>query len=327
MSQAIVQADSKHSQLKTIQAFLEKSSGSIRSVLPKHMTPERLTKVALSACSRDEKLLECTPVSLFRAVMQAGELGLEAGGLLGEGYLVPFWRSYRDQNNNWQKVREVQFIPGYKGLLKLARQSGEVANISARVVHENDRFELELGLNEKCIHVPATDKDPGPLKLVYVVVNFKDGMRLFDFMTLSEILAVRDRPKPGQKPGQQNAQDGKGPWFTDFEEMAKKTVIKRVMKLCPLSPERSAALHKALEHDASIDAGGVGIDVPIPSVETTAAPETSAVASLPVSSPTRTESLTARLKREQAAAVAIDDPYAPRDGEELTGYAAANEGP
>ncbi len=247
-SRAIVSSTDKQANLKTL---LDKAKGSIASVLPKHLTPDRLLKVALSATSRNPALLACTPQSILLAVMQSAELGLEIGGLLGDAYFVP----YKDQ---------AKLIIGYRGMIKLARQSGELKSIEAHVVRDNDVFDLEYGLEPRLIHKPAMSGELGKVVAVYAVARFKDGGYQVDVMTLAEIEAVRTRS--------QAANDG--PWNTDYAEMAKKTVVRRLCKYLPLSPE----LAKALEHEAAIEQNVASpvIDVEIFAVEPTTEPATRA---------------------------------------------------
>lgn len=213
---------------ENVKALLEKAAPSIAAVLPKHLTVERLTKVALSATARTPALLACSPHSLVRAVMQGAELGLEVGGLLGEAYLVPF----KDT---------IQLIVGYRGLVKLARQSGALTSIEAYTVHARDVFELEYGLEPKLVHKPFLTGDRGDVVAVYAIARFKDGGRQVDVMTAAEVEAVRDRSAAAKS----------GPWVTDYAEMSKKTVVRRLCKYLPLSPE----LARALEHEVAIDEG------------------------------------------------------------------------
>jgi len=224
MSNAIVRKDRQ----QEVRDLLEKAGPSIAAVLPKHLTVERLTKIALSATARNPALLACSKLSLVKAVMQGAELGLEAGGLLGEGYLVSYGT-------------EVTFIAGYRGLVKLARQSGLLTTIEANVVHARDTFELEYGLEPKLSHKPFMTGDRGEVVAVYAIARFKDGGRQVDVMTKSEIDAIRGRSAAAKS----------GPWVTDYAEMAKKTVVRRLCKYLPLSPE----LAKALEHETAIDEG------------------------------------------------------------------------
>ncbi len=117
-------------QVKTVGAALEQMKPQLQAALPKHITPERLVRVALSAIQNTPKLLECDRNSLFRAVLTSAQLGLEPDGILGQAYLIPF-------------AGKVQFIPGYKGLIDLARRSGEVLNIIAKEVYKNDEFTVD----------------------------------------------------------------------------------------------------------------------------------------------------------------------------------------
>lgn len=238
---------------KTIMDLFESRKASIAAVMPRHLTPERLLKIALACTARTPTLLACTPQSLLLAVMQAAELGLEAGGLLGDGYLVP----YKD---------EAKLIIGYRGLIKLARQSGQMASLEAYVVRKNDVFEIEFGLEPKLMHRPhmtgiPDDKD---IVAVYAIARFKDGARQVDVMTRAEVDAIRARSKSGND----------GPWVTDFAEMAKKTVVKRLAKYLPLSPE----LAKALEHETAIEQNVASpvIDVEVVQSEPSAPPQTRA---------------------------------------------------
>ena len=220
--------DPRQSSLKQL---LERSKSAMAEVLPKHITAERLTKIALSCTNRTPDLLDCTPLSILRSVMQASELGLEAGGLLGEGYLIPFKNKVvrRGEPDRWEL--QCQFMPGYRGLVKLARQSGKVASVEARVVYSNDVFEYEFGLSPKLVHKPTTDVDRGIVTHFYSIVRLKDGEALFDVMSKAEVDAVRAKSKTGQY----------GPWADHYNEMGKKTVLKRVLKLAPVSTELTVA--------------------------------------------------------------------------------------
>ncbi len=213
---------------QTIMQLFESRKASIAAVMPKHLTPERLLKIALSCTARTPTLLACTPSSLLLAVMQSAELGLEAGGLLGEAYLVP----YKD---------EAKLIIGYRGLIKLARQSGQLSSLEAYVVRKQDTFAIEFGLEPRLVHMPYLQGVPKDedIVAVYAIARFKDGARQVDVMTRAEVDSIRDRSKAGKD----------GPWVTDFAEMAKKTVVKRLAKYLPLSPE----LVRAIEHEAAVD--------------------------------------------------------------------------
>lgn len=228
-SAAIVQNRGK--QPMTLKQYFEKHAhAALSAVAPKHMTAERLVKIALLAASRSPELAKCAPESILRAVMQGAEIGLEAGGLLGEAYIVPFF------NKKTGKM-EAQMIPGYRGLIKLARNSGQITSIEAHVVRERDQFTLIYGLDAKLEHVPCLKGDPGPVVAAYAIARFKDGGYQVEVMTRAELDAVKARSKSPSS----------GPWVTDEAEMQKKTVVRRLCKYLPLSPE--LALARAIEAD------------------------------------------------------------------------------
>jgi recombination protein RecT len=214
----------------TLESLLngEAFKNTLQTVLPKHLTPERVVKMALVAASRQPRLWECTKESILQSIMKSAELGLDCSGTLGRAYLVPYY-------NNKIGAYEAQFIPGYQGLIELARRSGSIARIESRVVYENDRFEVEYGLDQKLSHTPSMNGDRGLMKCVYAVAELTDGSRQIEIMTMDEVEGIRLRSK---------AKDS-GPWKTDYAEMARKTVIRRIAKYLPLSTE----MEKAFEAD------------------------------------------------------------------------------
>jgi recombination protein RecT len=213
---------------------LEKIKAEMARILPKHVTADRMIKVVLSATNRQPKLLECTTSSICRAVMQAAELGLELGGLLGEAYLVPYNVKIPGGGrvpDRWET--QAQCIVGYKGYLKLARQGGEVKGVDARVAYRDDAFEIILGLSEDVIHRPnlhSQARDDKDIIAVYCIINLTDGSKQFDYMTKAEVDKIRGRSKSKDS----------GPWVTDYAEMARKTVTRRTMKYASLSSEQLA---------------------------------------------------------------------------------------
>jgi len=215
-----------------IRALLEKSKGQMSMALPKHLTADRLLRVAMTSIQKNPKLLECTQQSLLACVMTCAQLGLEPDQFLGQAYLVPF-------KDTKKGIITCTLIPGYRGYIALARRSGEVQSVSSQVVYSNDHFVLQYGIDEKLEHIPA-DGDRGAVKGAYVVFKYKDGSYSFDYMAKNDIDKIRARSK--------SANDG--PWATDYDEMSKKTVIKRHVKLAPLSVEFAHAV--ALEDRANM---------------------------------------------------------------------------
>ena len=210
---------------QVVGAYLEKMKPQLAQVLPKHVTLDRLSRIALTTIRTNPTLLKCEVSSLMAAVMQAAQLGLEPG-LLGHCYLVPF-------RNNKNNTMEVQFIIGYKGMIDLARRSGEIQSINAHEVYENDFVEIEYGLNETLKHIPwhlRTDEtfdQPGNIKGAYMVAKFKDGGHYIHYMPKQEIDQHRARSKSGNN----------SPWVSDYIEMAKKTVVRAGWKWLPISIE------------------------------------------------------------------------------------------
>ena len=192
--------------------------------LPKHMTSERLARIALTEIRKVPKLAQCDQTSFLGAIMQCAQLGLEPGGALGHAYLIPF-------NNNKKNITEVQFIVGYRGMIDLARRSGQIVSISARTVHEHDNFSYEFGLHEDLKHIPA-EGERGAMTHVYAVGKLKDGGVQFEVMSRTEIDKIRAQSKAGSG----------GPWVSHFDEMAKKTVIRRLFKYLPVSIEMTQAV-------------------------------------------------------------------------------------
>ena len=243
--------------------LLEKFKGSISQALPKHITPDRMTRVALTAMTRTPALLECTPHSLISAVMTAAQLGLMPDSILGECYLIPF-------KNNAKQVTECQIIIGYKGLCALAMRSGQVKSVQARAVfmangvtaegEKGDDFEFELGLNEKLKHVPNGLKEDKYITHFYSIVKFNNGGHVLNVMTIEEVLKIRNESK-----NYAFARDKASTiWGKYLEEMGCKTVLRRLMKYVPLSPELQRAVGIDEAAAAGLDAvNGVCVFFPI----------------------------------------------------------------
>lgn len=203
---------------KTLQMYVKSMEGEIKKALPSVLTPERFTRMTLSALSTNPKLGACTPQSFLGAMMCAAQLGLEPNTPLGQAYLIP----YKNKG-----VDEVQFQLGYKGLIDLAYRSGEVEVVQAHIVYENDKFECQFGLDPKLVHVPA-DRDRGEPIKVYAMFKTKNGGYGFEVMSMDEIRAHAEKYSKAYN---------YGPWQTNFEEMAKKTVLKRALKYAPLKSD------------------------------------------------------------------------------------------
>lgn len=198
----------------------------IQAVMPKHMNPERMYQIALSAINTTPKLAECAPATILSCVMKCSALGIEPSAVdgLGRAYILPY---------RLKQGMQAQLILGYKGMIDLARRSGEIKDISARAVYEGDEFEYSFGFDETLRHHPvAREHKQGEKPThVYMVAHFKDGGHYMDVMTLQEVEAIRKRSKAANN----------GPWVTDYEAMAKKTVIRRAFPYLPVSIEAQNA--------------------------------------------------------------------------------------
>lgn len=198
----------------------------LAAALPKFLDTDHFVRSAITEFRLNPALAECSVPSVLGYFMQAAACGLEPASMLGQCYAVPF-------NNKKTGMKEAQFICGYRGMLSIARRSGEIASVVAEIVHEKDEFDLEYGLEPKLTHKPFIDGDPGAMRGAYCVVRFKgDGVEpLIKYMPKSEIDKHRNRSKASSY----------GPWVTDYDEMAKKTVFRSVFKWLPISIEQIQA--------------------------------------------------------------------------------------
>jgi len=224
----------------TMQAYIKQMETEIRKALPAVITPERFTRIVLSALSTNPKLAETTPQSFLGAMMTAAQLGVEPNTPLGQAYLIPFW-------NSKVKAMECQFQLGYKGLIDLAYRSGEVRSIQAHVVYENDEFVYSFGLNPELKHTPAKDSRGEPM-FAYAIFHTKDDGYGFEVMSMDYIRTHAQKYSQAYK-------SGYSPWNSNFEEMAKKTVLKRVLKYAPLKSEfvRGVAADETIKTELSED--------------------------------------------------------------------------
>lgn len=224
-----------------VKKFFESQKSTLMAVLPQHVSADRMLKIALGAMRTTPKLHNCTIESLFGAVVQCSQLGLEPNTPLGHAFLIPF-------ENKRQGKTEVQIVFGYKGLVDLARRSGQIISISAHEVCANDVFEFEYGLEEKLTHRPAMLKPRGEVVAFYAVAKMVGGGHAFEVMSRSQVEDIRDASQ-----NYKFAQDkSKTVWGQHFVEMGRKTVLRRLIKYLPVSIElaTASALDSKAEHDS-----------------------------------------------------------------------------
>jgi len=206
-----------------------KFKSALAHVLPKHLTPDRMAKMAIIASTKNPRLLQCTSMSVLKSVMDAASYGLDCSGLGGRGYLVPF-------ANNKAGTVEAQFIPGYRGLMDVARNTGMVLNIWAEVVYACDEFSYDKG--ENTLHHVEKDGDHSDRGIIgaYARARIKGGdVPETRYLTKAKIEQHRAKSKAGHS----------GPWVSDYAAMCRKTALLVLCRDLPQSPE----MLKLTEHD------------------------------------------------------------------------------
>lgn len=244
--------------VKNMQQLVLSMQDKIKKALPSVLTGERFSRMILTAMSSTPQLQQCTPKSFLGAMMQAAQLGVEPNTPLGQAYLIP----YKNKG-----TLECSFQLGYKGLIDLAYRSGEVKDIQAHEVHENDVFEYELGLEPKLKHVPAIS-NRGPVIMYYAVFHTKDGGYGFEVMSAEDI---REHAKKYSKA----YSSGYSPWTINFDEMAKKTVLKKCLKYAPLKTEfvRAMSADETIKSDISAHMTEVHDETEYTDIEATPVPD------------------------------------------------------
>jgi recombination protein RecT len=202
----------------TIKAWLQSDTlkSEVAKALPRHLTPDRFMRVAMTAITRTPKLAQCDQYSFFQCLLTLSQFGIEPDGR--RAHLIPF-------ENHKRGVTECQLIIDYKGLVELVMRSGLVSTLHADVICDKDTFVYDCGEIKK--HEINFREPRGPVYAVYAKCVFRDGSAKSEVMTHDEGEAIRKRSRAGQS----------GPWVTDWNEMAKKTVFRRLSKWLPLSAE------------------------------------------------------------------------------------------
>lgn len=251
MTNAVVPRTSNpRAQYELIERTVREREADIVATLVPTIPASRFIAVALQAVTRSPRLLECTPASIVKALRDAAELGLEPSGLMGSAYLVPY------KNKRSQRY-EAQLIAGYRGLIDLARRSGEVVTVEAHVVRERDGFDYAYGTEQFLKHKPylntsgAVDDDDKPLDAgryvaAYAFARLTSGEVQFEVMDVPQIEAVRRRSKAADD----------GPWVSDWAEMARKTPTRRLLKYLPLSV---VSLQRVLELEDEAESEAVAV--------------------------------------------------------------------
>ena len=211
-------------QIITVKDFMEKQRDLIARVLPKTITPERMLGIFTMILKSSPILSSCSQKSLIGAVIQTAQLGLQPGNM-GHVHLVPFTN---------RGIKEVQLIIGYKGFVELVNRSGKASILNAEVVYEKDQFQYEQGLNPILRHIPALGERGEKIGVYCIAKNLLANEKVFVYLQKEEIEKVKNASRA--------ADSDYSPWKTWPEEMWKKTAVKRISKLLPLSAEEQAAI-------------------------------------------------------------------------------------
>lgn len=260
----------------TLRQLIERMKPEIGKALPKHMDPDRIARIAITLVGGNPQLAACTPESFLGALMTASQLGLEPGPL-GEAYLVPFGR-------------QVTFIAGYRGLIKLAFQSEQLKRISAHVVRENDEFDFGYGLDPYLTHKPSLS-DRGKAIAVYAAAKLVNDECPFVVMSIDDVERIRARSRAAKN----------GPWVTDWDAMARKTAVRQLARWLPMSTDRAGFnTAVALDGTTRTDVGGA-VDDQIPYIDGTVT-----AGELPAASPVTADAVNADAPSDQTDAAAAD---------------------
>lgn len=219
---------------QTIGEIIDKMMPAIKQALPQHIKPERMARIAITVFRNNPRLQACSPVSFLGAVMQSVQLGLEPNTNLGEAYIIPYGTT-------------ATFQIGYKGILKLAYNTGQYQAIYAHEVYENDEFHYQLGVNKDIYHVPA-DVPQGEPIYYYAVYKLKNGGYDFAVWSRTKVMQHAEKFSAAVK-GKRDT-----PWKSDFDSMAKKTVLLQALKYAPKSIEFA----NAIEQDETVKTDLVG---------------------------------------------------------------------
>jgi recombination protein RecT len=195
--------------------------------LPSFLKADKFTRMCRTELKQNLNLQQCDPLSVTGALIQSAELGLVPASILGQVYLIPRF-------NRKKGKTQCQMMVGYRGMLELARRSGQVKTIHAFIVYANDTFKIKYGFSPRIDHIPSTE-NRGDFKCVYAVATLKSGEKQFEMMTRQEVLQIKTQAKKSDN-------DLQTIWEDHFDEMARKTVIRRLFKYLPVSLEMNQAV-------------------------------------------------------------------------------------
>lgn len=220
-----------------VRALVMSMAPALQRALPRHIDSERYARIAITAIRSTPKLGECLAtqegkMSLLGALMESAQLGLEPG-VLGSCWILPFRKSFKDDRGQWRKRMEAQFVVGYRGMVDLARRTGEIMTIYANELCENDQFEMSYGVGGTLKHTPNLRGDRGEVIGYYAFAALTGGDGAYQYVYWPKESVIEHAKKHSQTWGQDTS-----PWTQHFDSMAKKTMIRQLFKTLPVSVER-----------------------------------------------------------------------------------------
>lgn len=236
MSELITQKQ----KMATIADVLQKRQKEIAKAIPRGLDPQRFLRVALTNFQVTPKLLDCTPASVFTCVMQAAQWGLELDPVLGQCYMVPYKTT-------------ATLIIGYRGLMEMARRHPSMVKMNAKLVYEQDHLHVEYGLYPKLEHIPVLTPDRGAVIGAYCTWRLKESDEPdFLYMNREEIDDIRKRSRAAND----------GPWVTDFDMMALKTVLRRASRFWPQTTDLGRIVAEDERAELGIEVPTMDFDAP-----------------------------------------------------------------
>jgi len=244
MTTDIVQVEQK---IKTLRDLMEQMSGEIAKVAPKHLTADRIIRVATTSLRKTPKLADCTPKSFLECLLTCTQCGLAPDSAAQHAHLIPYGNV-------------CTLIFGYRGLMDLALRHPDVASFHVpQVVYEKDTYEYAEGQHPTLTHKPWLGADRGEIVAFYVVATLANGERPFKWMSLEDVIKVRDKV----------ANWDKKPWKTDFPAMGLKTAVRRLCKWLPATPELQMAVTIDEQAEAGLPQSVLKLEADIPPPATT----------------------------------------------------------
>lgn len=222
--------------VERVRHWLQANQEQVITTLPAHVKPERFIRLLLTELTRNPALGKCNPASVVEGVLQCARLGLYPGPApVGRVHLVPYGK-------------DCNLVIDYKGLIELARRSGEISSVRAEVIYEqevvNGSFKESSGAHPDLHHIPLRFGDKGRAVGAYAVAFFKDGTADWEILNMTDIEKAKASSPTGKRGG--------GVWASHFEEMAKKTAIRRLCKRLPLAEELEDGLMADTDADPTI---------------------------------------------------------------------------